>query len=775
MATCHPSDTIEKISYCHMSNNDMSQMINLMKKTVLLFTFVAVAATGYLAFGQMTDLRERFDNFDRNKDGQISGEELSAAPMLKKLDLDDNGSLTMIEAAKALKNKYSANKTVVTSTAPESGSERRLFNQMDKNKDGKLDSGEVSKKQWFSKLDRDSDGQVTFEEASAVVSKMRERGESLPRLPSHSSSAMPTAPASVTETMEAPIILKGSSIGVNKMVNDLPLTDLGGASETLSSRLNGSQGIVLAYFGATCPISGKLGPELARLEKEAHDHHIRFVLICPIKTESKDDIQKFRATHSLKSPVIHDQDGHITATLAATTTTEVFLIDTARTLLYRGAVNDQYGLGYSKEKATKTYLRDALTAMKKNRLPDIAATTAPGCALDTPKQAVAVKTDITYHQHISRILQTHCVECHRDTGVGPFSLTSYEDVIENASMIRKQVERGAMPPWFAAIQPEDKHSPWINDGSLTSEDKSSLLGWLNSDRPRGDAALAPKPLVFPEGWALGTPDAIIQLPNPVSIKAEGTMPYQLITTKTSFTEDRWVQGYEIQPTDRSVVHHVIVQVHAKGGQTKDRDEGSQGYWAAYVPGNTHHKWPEGFAKKLPAGATVSFQIHYTPNGKATQDQLKMGLFFAKETPRCIVHTAAVSNHRLKIPAGEANHLEVKTQNVPIDMQVMAYMAHMHVRGKAFKFEVTPPGGKTEVLLDLPNFDFNWQLRYDYAQARLIRQGSQVKITAIYDNSSTNPANPDPTRTVHWGPQTSDEMMIGYIEYFTPNAVWVATK
>jgi Ca2+-binding EF-hand superfamily protein len=147
MATCHPSDTIEKIAYCHMSNNDMSQMINLMKKAVLLFTFVAVAATGYLAFGQMTDLRERFDNFDRNKDGQISGEELSAAPMLKKLDLDDNGSLTMIEAAKALKNKYSANKTVVTSTAPESGSERRLFNQMDKNKDGKLDSGEVSKKQ----------------------------------------------------------------------------------------------------------------------------------------------------------------------------------------------------------------------------------------------------------------------------------------------------------------------------------------------------------------------------------------------------------------------------------------------------------------------------------------------------------------------------------------------------------------------------------------------------------------------------------------------------
>ena len=753
----------------------MSPMVDLMKKTVLLFTFVAVATTAYIAYGQVADLRERFDNFDSNKDGQISGDELSAAPILKKLDLDGNGSLTMIEAAKALKSKFSSKKTPATSTSAESGSERSLFNQLDKNKDGKLDSGEVPKKQWFSRLDRDSDGQVTFEEASAVVAEMRERGENLPRLPASSSPSMPATPVEVAETTEAPMILKGTTVGVSKLVADLPLSDLAGASETLSSRLRGSQGVVLAYFGATCPISGKLGPELARLEKEAADSNIRFILICPIKTESKEDIQKFISTHSLKSPVVHDQDGHITAALAATTTTEVFLIDTARTLLYRGAINDQYGLGYSKEKATKTYLRDALTALKNSRLPDIAATTAPGCALDIPKQTVAVKTDITYHQHISRILQTHCVECHHDKGVGPFSLTSYEDVLENASMIRKQVERGAMPPWFAAAQPEDKHSPWINDGSLTSEDKNTLLTWLSSDRPQGDIALAPKPLSFPEDWVLGKPDAIIQLPNPLNIKAEGTMPYQFITTQTSFTEDRWVQGYEIQPTDKSVVHHVIVQVHAKGSKTRDRDEGSQGYWAAYVPGNAHHRWPESFAKKLPAGATVSFQIHYTPNGKATQDQLKMGLIFAKETPRYIVHTAAVSNPRLKIPAGEANHLEVKTQNVPFDMQVMAYMAHMHVRGKAFKFEVTPPGGKSEVLLDLPHYDFNWQLRYDYAKTRLIPQGSQVKITAIYDNSTNNPANPDPTKTVRWGPQTSDEMMIGYVEYFTPNAAWVTMK
>lgn len=683
-------------------------MASLMKKTFFTFALIALAATAYLAYGQVANQRGR-----------------------------------------------------------------GLFDQLDKNKDGKLSSEEVPKKQWFSRLDRDADGQVTYAEASAVVAEMRKRGEKLPRLPEASTAATPGLPAKTAELTEAPTILKGTEFGVGHLVEDLPMTDLSGTAQTLSARLKDSQGIILAYFGATCPISGKLGPELARLEKDAADQQIRLVLICPVKTESKEDIAKFISTHALKSPVIHDQDGRLTRALSATITTEVFLIDAARTLIYRGAINDQYGLGYSKDKATKHYLRAAMTSMQANQRPEIAATTAPGCALDIQKQATTAITSYTYHEHISRILQTHCIECHHQDGVGPFSLTSYEDVIENAGMIRKQVERGAMPPWFAAVQPDEKHSPWINDASLTVKDKSTLLDWLASDRPKGDPASAPKPLSFPEEWVNGKPDAIIQLPSPVSIKTEGTMPYQFITAKTSFTEDRWVQGYEIQPTEKSVVHHVIVQVHAKGTKTRDRDEGSEGYWAAYVPGNTHHLWPEGFAKKLPAGATVSFQIHYTPNGKATQDQLKMGLHFAKETPKYIVHTAAVSNPRLKIPAGEADHVEVKTQNVPMDMHVMAYVAHMHVRGKSFKFEVTPPGGKTEVLLDLPRYDFNWQLRYDYAQPRLLSQGSQVKITAIYDNSAANPANPDPTKTVRWGPQTSDEMMIGYIEYFTPNTGAVA--
>lgn len=176
--------------------------------------------------------------------------------------------------------------------------------------------------------------------------------------------------------------------------------------------------------------------------------------------------------------------------------------------------------------------------------------------------------------------------------------------------------------------------------------------------------------------------------------------------------------------------------------------------------------PHGFAKKLPAGATISFQIHYTPNGKAVNEQMRLGLKFAKEPPEYAVHVAAVPKISLKIPPGAANHVEVAEQRVPADMTVSAFMAHMHVRGKAFKIELLRDGGETETLLDIPHYDFNWQLRYELAEPKILRAGSVMRITAVFDNSAGNPANPDPSATVRWGPQTFHEMMIGYVEYYT---------
>ena len=326
-----------------------------------------------------------------------------------------------------------------------------------------------------------------------------------------------------------------------------------------------------------------------------------------------------------------------------------------------------------------------------------------------------------------------------------------------------------MPPWFAAKQPDQTESPWINDRSLSEQDKTNLLAWLNSNRPEGKPIDAPVARQFPSKWNIGKPDVVLQLAEPIKVKAEGSMPYQFATIQTSFHEDRWIQAYEIMPTARAVVHHVVVSLQKDGADTNLLSEsGVTGYWADYVPGDTYMVYPQGYARKLPADAKLNFQIHYTPNGQATQDQLKIGLVFSKQPPQYEIHMLGIPQLKLNIPPGVHRHVETAEYLVPEDINVLGYKAHTHLRGKAFRYELVKPDGETETLLDIPKFDFNWQLQYDYVQPKFIPAGSTIRVLAVYDNSADNPANPDPTKTVKWGPQTYDEMLIGYVEYYRPN-------
>lgn len=572
-----------------------------------------------------------------------------------------------------------------------------------------------------------------------------------------------------------PRVLKAGEYGVGHLVPDATVKDIQGREIKLGG-FKSDKALVIINFSAYCPVSNKFGPELARLERDYASRQVAFLFVTSIAGETTQDIMEYVSKYQLKSPVVHDADGALAKMLGATTTTEAFVLDAARTLVYRGAINDEYGLGYSKDAPGKTYLRDALDAVLRGESPAIAATTAPGCSLDTPNaQTNVIETALTYHNQISRILQANCVECHHAGGIAPFSLEKYNDVIANAGMIKRQVALKTMPPWFAAKLPGETESPWANDRSLSKQDRTDLLSWLNSDRPQGDPADEPVARRFPSKWIIGEPDLILQLPEPVQVKAEGFMPYQYRIIKTSFPEDRWVQAYEIMPTARSVVHHIIVTACEKGTDIDDFEDGINGYWADYVPGDSHQIYPEGFARKLPAGATLRFQIHYTPNGRATQDQLKIGLIFARHPPQYEMHMMGIAQTNLDIPAGDPNHLESAQRLVSEDMNVTGYKAHAHVRAKAFKYELVKADGTAETLLDIPRFDFNWQLQYNYAQPRLIPKGSHIKVTAVYDNSADNPANPDPTRNVRWGLQTYDEMLIGYVEYYTPASPTVDAK
>jgi mono/diheme cytochrome c family protein len=515
----------------------------------------------------------------------------------------------------------------------------------------------------------------------------------------------------------------------------------------------------------------KYAPSLGRLEKEFAGRGIRFLFVNPTASDAEADMRTVIRDNGLTGPYVHDRTGRLVAALQAKTTAEVFVLDAARTLVFRGAVDDQYGLGYALEAPRRSFLREALDAMLTGRRPPTPATDAPGCALEPPRPVATTANpgEITYHNRISRIVQQNCLECHRSGGVAPFSLASYEDVRSHAGMMRKQVAREAMPPWFAAPAAEGA-THWKNDRSLAAGDKADLLTWLAGDKPVGDPADAPLPRVFPDGWLIGRPDVVLELPRAVAIKADGVMPYQVLRVVTEFAEDKWIQAYEVQPTARDVVHHVIVKVFppgAKGGSDGDVASERDGYFAAYVPGNSHATFPAGFAKKVPAGATVVFQMHYTPNGKATSDRTKLGLIFAPGPPPHVVHVTGLANPRLRIPPGAENHAETASLTLPFDATLLGFMPHMHVRGKAARYEVILPEGTRRTLLDVPRYDFNWQLPYQFAEPPTLPRGARLVYTAWYDNSAGNPANPDPGKLVRWGPQTFDEMMLGYIEYYVP--------
>jgi thiol-disulfide isomerase/thioredoxin len=570
---------------------------------------------------------------------------------------------------------------------------------------------------------------------------------------------------------KAPRVLKPAELGVGVLAPDVGFTDTTGKAGKLSD-FKEKKAVVILFTSTTCPISQKYAPTLARLEKTYREKGVAFIFVDPIESDSAEDVAKAVKAHGFVGPVVRDKGNAIGKALAAKSTTDTFVLDSARTVVYHGAVDDQYGTGYSKATASVSYLAPAIDAVLAGKTPDVQATEAPGCELDLP--AGKTSSTVTYHNQIERLVQNRCIKCHRKGGVAPFSLETYKDVVAHAGQIKKVVSNETMPPWFAAKPEKDQPNPWINDCSLVLREKVELFEWLAGKKEEGNPADAPKPRTFDPEWQIGKPDAIIQAEKAVQVQAEGVMDYQHVEATTDFGEDKWVQALEVRPSAKQVVHHVLVFVlpPTKSGEKFNPFDGvarneAQGYYAIYVPGESTIVYPDGLGKKFPKGSRVRFQVHYTPNGTATEDRPELGLVFCKEKPKHQVVVAGLANAGLSIPPGADNHPVNALLPVPFDVRLIAFLPHMHFRGKAYRYEVTPKGGKKEVLLDVPRYDFNWQLRYELAEPKFIPKGSMLHATGWYDNSANNPANPDPTKTVRWGKQTFDEMMLGYVEYYIP--------
>jgi len=537
---------------------------------------------------------------------------------------------------------------------------------------------------------------------------------------------------------------------------------------TIAPDLGHGRPVVLAFSEVGCPIASKLAPRLETLAAELRARGVTLVTVDATPHDSLAEIAREARELGRTGPVWKDARQELARALEVRTSTEVFLFDGQGGLAYRGAVDDQYSLGAARPAPTRTYLLSAVQAVLAGHAPEVEETEAAGCLLTyLPEEDLAVP--VTYARDIAPILQRRCQVCHRPGQVGPFSLTSYEEAKGRSKMIAKVVEEGIMPPWNAH---ERFDGVFANERRLTPPEKEALRTWIEDGMPRGNPDDEPPLPQWPEGWTIGTPDLVLQPdydalrkeplpPEGFLVPREGVVDYQFFTVKTDFPEDRWVQALEVSPGAADVVHHVLIAVQERNGDIDERS-----YLGVYVPGDTPSVYPDGYAKRLPAGATLVFQLHYTPNGKERRDLSSLALVFAKEEPLFEVVTDAVINQKFTIPAGAANHEVRETLLLREDTGLVALFPHMHLRGKDFQYIAHFPDGTDQELL-YSDYDFQWQESYLLPDPMLLPAGTKLECIGHFDNSAANPNNPDPGSPVRWGEQSFEEMFIGYFDRVVP--------
>jgi mono/diheme cytochrome c family protein len=393
-------------------------------------------------------------------------------------------------------------------------------------------------------------------------------------------------------------------------------------------------------------------------------------------------------------------------------------------------------------------------------------------------------TQVTFHKDVLPVIQRNCQSCHRPGEAAPMSFTSYKETRPWAKAIKASVAVKKMPPWNA----DPNHGKFLNDRRLSDNEIKTLVAWADSGAPEGNASDAPPAARFRRGLEHSAAGSGIRYARPFEVPASGTIDYHYVVLPSGFTKDTWVEAAEVRPGNRAVVHHVIAFIRPPGsGWLKEakpgipfvpkraergrRNANSEGgdeasmagieLLVGYAPGLPEQKFLPGQGRLIPAGSDIVLQLHYTANGKAQNDQTKVGLVYCKQEPKQRIVTLTATNNRFAIPAGDPNY-KVVSQFVLQDASELVWlMPHMHLRGKDFEYRAVYPTGETEVLLRVPKYDFNWQLAYELATPKLLPKGTRIECTAHFDNSPNNPANPDPTQVVRWGDQSWEEMMIGW--------------
>jgi peroxiredoxin len=548
---------------------------------------------------------------------------------------------------------------------------------------------------------------------------------------------------------------------INRRIENFSLRDYRGKVRSLEEFAEAKL-VVVAFLGTECPLAKLYAPRLQELSEQFAKQGVTFIGIDANRQDSITELAAYARMHGLQFPVLKDAGNVVADAFGALRTPEVFVLDGQRTVRYWGRIDDQYGLGassgYARMKAQRRDLAQALDELLAGGDVSTPLTEVKGCIIGrVPK--IDAHGEVTYSNQIARILQDRCVSCHRPGEIAPFPLMQYDEVVGWADTMREVINEGRMPPWFA----NPAHGTFANDARLSDEQKKLFFTWVDNGCPEGDRADLPEPRQWVTGWQISKPDQVIYMrEEPYTVPAEGVVEYQYFTADPGWTEDKWVHAAEARPDNRAVVHHIITSIIPPAGDGDGSARGRGGLLAGYAPGGGVRVNPPGVATFVPAGSKLRFQMHYTPNGSAQKDRSYIGVVFADpKTVHKRIRGGTPANHSFAIPPGDPHYKVTSEHYFDEDAQLIWLAPHMHLRGSAFRYEAAYPDGKREILLDVPRYDFNWQIRYLLAEPKVLPAGTTMHCTAFFDNSPENLANPDPTATVRWGDQTWEEMMIGW--------------
>ena len=502
---------------------------------------------------------------------------------------------------------------------------------------------------------------------------------------------------------------------------------------------------------------------LSELTRSYANQDVKVFLINPIAGEGRASVLADSTDNGIDFQILIDDTQLLSESLQLSWSGEAIVIDPRRwNAVYRGPVADDLS------KATDGKLATALKALVAGT-DLIAETQAMPAAWSSERFTLpglaskGAHGDISYSNTIAPMLKEKCASCHRPGGIGPWAMTDHRIIQGFSPMIKEVILTKRMPPWHA----DPEIGSFKHDMSLSTEEAQTLVHWIGAGAQRGSGDDPLNEVQTAESdWQLGTPDLVVDLPA-FEVPATGTVDYQFFEVANPLDHDVWVRAVEIAPGDRQVVHHAIATL-GPGSDSGRRVESGEALFQSqlmtFVPGNETYEYPENTGLKIPAGTSFYTQIHYTTYGRETVDQSRIALYFTDQEPEHILQHHSILNLNLQIPAGVAEHREGAYYQFQRDAVIYSLFPHAHYRGRNLEFSLRYPDGREEMVLSVPNYDFNWQRYFQFEEPINVPAGTMVIHHATYDNSTANPSNPNPEVNVEFGEQTWEEMLYGGISY-----------